>query len=329
MTSHVNPPSDSTALITGVTGQDGYYLAAELRAAGMTVHGVVGPSQTADAVAADGIVGHRIDLTDSAAVNELVDSVAPDYVFHLAGLSSVGRSWQMPVSTVDINAVSTTAVLDACLRLQERTGDAVSVVNASSAEVFAGSSDSPQDETTTIAPTSPYGVSKALGHMMCQVYRGRGLQASNAILYNHESPRRPPTFVTRKITAAVAAIESGTQERITLGNLTLRRDWGWAPDYVDAMYRMALHGKGDDFVIATGVSHSIAQFVEAAFAAVGIADWRDRVDIDEELNRPADSADMVGDATRAQAVLGWHPTKTFAQIVTAMVNADRRQERSS
>ncbi|GGF28582.1 GDP-mannose 4,6-dehydratase [Williamsia phyllosphaerae] len=317
------------ALISGVTGQDGHYLAARLIEAGITVHGVVGPSRSVESVSAPGFVGHELDLTDAAQVRALVADVAPQHVFHLAGLSSVGRSWTDPVATVDVNAVSVTAVLDACLQFQDETGDPISVVNASSAEVFAGSSESPQDESTAIAPTSPYGVSKALGHMMCQVYRRRGLQATNAILYNHESPRRPATFVTRKITAAAAAIAAGEQDRLTLGNLSLRRDWGWAPDYVDAMYRMALHGKGDDFVVATGESHSVAEFVETAFAAVGITDWRAHVEIDDELNRPADSADMVGDATRARDVLGWQPTKTFEQIVTSMVNADRRQEQNS
>ena len=155
-------------------------------------------------------------------------------------------------------------------RFQDATGKAVSVVNASSGEIFAGSPQSPQTEATPISPTSPYGASKALGHMMCQIYRSRGVQAANAILYNHESPRRPATFVTRKITNAVAAIVVGRQQRFTLGDMTVRRDWGWAPDYVDAMYRIARNGTGQDFVIATGIARSIAEFVAAAFAAVGI-----------------------------------------------------------
>jgi GDPmannose 4,6-dehydratase len=165
--------------------------------------------------------------------------------------------------------------------------------------------------------------------MMCHVYRSRGLEASNAILFNHESPRRPLAFVTRKISAAVAGIANGEQESVTLGDLSVQRDWGWAPDYVDAMVRMADHGKGDDFVVATGVSHSIADFVAAAFAEVGITDWQAYVHTDSTLVRPVDSAVMVGDPTRAESVLGWRPTLTFEQIVAAMVHADLRQEQHS
>jgi GDPmannose 4,6-dehydratase len=164
--------------------------------------------------------------------------------------------------------------------------------------------------------------------MMCQVYRAKGLEASNAILYNHESPVRPERFVTRKITKAVAAIAAGRQDRLALGDVTIRRDWGWAPDYVDAMFRMALHGKGDDFVVATGVTHSIADFAAAAFAVAGIADWQDRIDSDSALLRPADRAAMVGDAGKAAAILDWRPTKSFADIVEAMVVSDLGQEQS-
>jgi GDPmannose 4,6-dehydratase len=316
----------ATALITGVTGQDGYYLVQSLADAGMMVHGVVAGVQNAHdtdkAWTRPEVCVHTLDLSHTAGVVQLLRSVRPDYVFHLAGMSSVAESWRDPVRTIEVNALSTTALLDACVGMQESTGEPVVVVNASSGEVFDGSIDSPQSETTPVKPTSPYGASKALGHMMCQIYRSKGLEASNAILYNHESPRRPPIFVTRKITMAAAAIAQGRQDTVSLGSLLVRRDWGWAPDYVDAMVRIAAHGKGDDFVIATGVSHSIADFAAAAFSAVGISDWRAHVVSDPDLVRPTESADMVGDARRAHEVLGWTPTKSFDEIVSAMVNHD-------
>ncbi|CAM3545441.1 GDP-mannose 4,6-dehydratase [Mycobacterium frederiksbergense] len=322
-------PEKPTALITGVTGQDGYYLSRLLVESGLTVHGIVGRNETAESVEVEGVNAHAIDLMDADAVLDLVTEVSPDYVFHLAGVSSVAMSWQMPVYASQVNAVSTAAVLDACLQAQERTRRKINVVNASSAEIFAGSSVQRQNEQTPIRPTSPYGASKAFGHMMCHLYRERGLHASNAILFNHESPRRPTTFVTRKITAAVAAIARGEQDCVTLGNVAVQRDWGWAPDYVDAMYRMAQRGEGDDFVLATGVAHSITDFVAAAFAAVDIPDWKEKVRIDNDLVRPLDSEVMVGDPNKAQRVLGWRPTMSFRQIVAAMVESDLAQEQDS
>ena len=314
-----------TALITGLSGQDGHYLSRLLVRAGVAVHGVLGPSNTPHRFRAEvGITPHTTKLDDRTAVHELVAAVAPDFVFHLAGLSSVAGSWTHPVETVELNAVSTTTLLDACLRVQDRLGRNIVVVNASSAEIFAGSEDSPQNESTPINPTSPYGASKALGHMMCHIYRTKGLQTCNAILYNHESPLRSPRFVTRKITMGVAAIARGDTDAISLGNLAARRDWGWAPDYVEAMYRMATHGVGDDFVIATGVSHSISDFVQAAFAAAGMYDWQERVRTDTDLLRVVERADMVGDPSHAARVLDWRPSTTFNEIVTQMVEYDLR-----
>jgi GDPmannose 4,6-dehydratase len=287
----------------------------------MVVHGVL-PPDGEQGVARSEVQGHSADLTSSEQVASLIAGIEPDYVFHLAGVSSVARSWSDPVSTMRVNALSICAVLEGCRRFQDDSGKTVSLVNASSGEIFAGSQQSPQNEGTPIKPTSPYGASKALGHTMCQIYRTRNLQAANAIFYNHESPKRPDTFVTRKITKAVAAIAAGRQRRLTLGDMTIRRDWGWAPDFVDAMYRIARDGMGQDFVVATGISHSIAEFVAAAFAAVGIEDWQSYVDSDISLFRPADSAEMVGDASKAQAILGWTPTMQFEQLVAAMVRCD-------
>ena len=317
-----------TALITGITGQDGYYLADLLLREGIEVHGTVRTSAQAADVA-PGIVTRETHLTNRESVATVVDAVEPDLVFHLAGVTSVAASWDDPVHATEINALSTAAVLDACLRTQERSGKPITVVNASSSEIYAGASDSPLSETTPVCPLSPYGASKALGYSLCQVYRSRGLQASNAILFNHESPRRPPTFVTRKITAAVAAIALGRQDRLTLGDVSVQRDWGWAPDYVEAMYRIAEHGKGDDFVVATGVAHSISDFVATAFAAAGIDEWKELVVSDQSLIRPADRPAMVGDATKARDVLGWKPSKAFYEIVVAMVESDLQRERNA
>jgi GDPmannose 4,6-dehydratase len=315
------------ALVTGITGQDGHYLSRQLLNEGYAVHGVVSPNRGINGLA-EQVSPHTADLTNAESVVNVVDEVKPDVVFHLAAISSVAASWDDPVASTAVNSLSTAALLDGCLQAQGRTGRKITVVNASSCEIFAGADDSPQTEATPIRPISPYGAAKAMGHMMCQVYRAKGLEASNAILYNHESPIRPERFVTRKITKAVAAIAAGRQDRLVLGDLSIKRDWGWAPDYVDAMYRMALHGKGDDFVIATGEAHSIAEFVDAAFAAAGITDWPDLVDSDPELLRPADRAAMVGDAGKAAAILDWRPTKTFADIVAAMVDSDLGQEQS-
>jgi GDPmannose 4,6-dehydratase len=314
-----------TALITGVTGQDGYYLSELLQRNMFAVHGVLRPSGRKDGLLPH-VHAHCVDLTETESVTALINAVEPDVVFHLAGVSSVAASWHDPVSTARANAIPITALLDACLQTQNQTGKKITVVNASSCEIFAGAADSPQTETTAVHPISPYGASKALGYMMCHVYRAQGLEASNAILYNHESPRRPDKFVTRKITKGAAAIAAGRQDRLVLGDMTVKRDWGWAPDYVDAMYRMAKHGKGDDFIVATGVAHSVADFVAAAFSAAGVDDWISHVESDAALLRPADQAAMTGDATKAEVTLGWRPTMSFQDIVKAMVCSDLGQE---
>ncbi|WP_167103709.1 GDP-mannose 4,6-dehydratase [Mycobacterium sp. DL592] len=314
-------PPRGAALVTGVTGQDGHYLARLLTASGLTVHGVTRPGSLPGR-AAPGVVEHPVDLEDADTVLALVRRVAPQYVFHLAGVTSVAASWHDPVTALSVNSGSTTALLDGCLRVQDEQGQPIVVVNASSAEIFAGSSQSPQTEATPINPTSPYGASKALGHMMCAIYRTRGLAAANAILYNHESPLRPTRFVTRKISTAVARIACGLQDSVRLGDLQTRRDWGWAPDYVDALYRIALRGAGEDFVIATGTSYSIADFVRTAFAEVGIDDWQRYVHTDAALIRPTDPVDMVGDPSHAEQSLGWRRTADFPDIVAAMVRHD-------
>lgn len=312
-----------TALVTGVAGQDGSYLAEALVGLGWSVHGVAKPGSNE---VVDNVTMHPTDLGETGAATQLIGITDPDYVFHLAGISSVWQSWNDPVLTTRVNGVSAASLLDACYLHQEASGKRVMVINASSAEIFAGSGVALQNEDTPIAPTSPYGASKALSHNMVQVYRSRGLEATNAILYNHESPRRPDTFVTRKITKAAAAIARGTQSVLELGSMSAERDWGWAPDYVAALVRMAEYGKGEDFVVATGKSHSVGDFVAAAMSAVGISEWQNYVRDDPGMLRPADSARMVGDAAKARELLGWAPTMAFADIVAAMVEFDMTEE---
>ncbi|WP_052061509.1 GDP-mannose 4,6-dehydratase [Rhodococcoides fascians] len=309
------------ALITGIGGQDGSILAAKLSELDFDVVGTVQPG-TKEELDLPDVRLLEADLRDHERCRSVVVDSEPDVVFHFAGISSVGYSWDHPVETAAVNGNSAAALLDALLELQTTSGSERTFVNASSAEIFAGAGVSPQREDTPISPLSPYGASKAFSHNMVQVYRSRGLRASNAIFYNHESTLRPTKFVTRKITAGAAAIARGKQSTLELGNLDARRDWGWAPDYVDATILMANHNDGEDFVIATGVAHSVRDFVDAAFRAAGINDWHDLVVSNEAFGRPADSAEMVGDASRAKSVLGWEPTKHFDDVVRAMVEHD-------
>lgn len=308
-----------TALITGILGQDGSYLAEELLAEGYTVHGVVAPGTSGELAGAS---LHTLDLRDSDSVAALVREVAPDQVYNLAGITSVAQSWTEPELTAQVNGVAALGLLEACWQQSEDTGNRVAVVQASSAEMFGQAELSPQDERTPLAPVNPYGAAKAFAHLAVGVYRSRGLHASSVILYNHESPRRPPQFVTRKITSTVAAIARGEASELRLGNLDARRDWGWAPDYTHAMHLAAAHDSPGDYVIATGESQSVRDFVGAAFAHVGIADWADRVVVDPAFFRPVDPADLRGNPARAEEVLVWRRSTTFEQMVAAMVDVD-------
>lgn len=311
------------ALITGITGQDGSYLAEQLLAAGWEIHALVrAPIDHEPAVVVQGATVHLGDLANSSELPKLVDDIEPDYVFNLGGLSSVARSWVEPVATGHISGIAVLALLDASWKLQERTGRVVRFVQASSSEIFGDAPRAPQSEKTAIAPISPYGIAKACAHHAVAMYRAKGLHASSGILYNHESPRRPATFVTRKITKGVAEIAAGMSGGISLGNLDVKRDWGWAPDYVDSLVRMSMASEADDYVIATGESHSIREFVIAAFSEVGIADWEPFVTIDPRFFRPADALEMRGDASKAHSVLGWQPTVDFTGIVSRMVAMD-------
>jgi GDPmannose 4,6-dehydratase len=313
------------AFVTGATGQDGSYLCEELLASGVEVHALhhapSSPSLAGQAWAED-VVWHDGDLTDAAAVTALVAEVEAEEIYHLAGSTSVAASWNDPIGTSDLTGMGALTVFEAAWRLQERSGHAVRVVQASSAEIFGSPEHSPQTEATPIRPASPYGAAKAFAHHLAGVYRGRGLGVATTILYNHESPRRPVSFVTRKITAGVAAIARGEATELVLGNLDARRDWGWAPDYVHAMVLANQAPLADDFVIATGVAHTVGDFVAAAFAAAGIEEWQGLVRTDPAFVRPVDPAAQVGDASHARATLGWSPTLSFADVVAAMVAAD-------
>lgn len=311
------------ALITGLGGQDGSFLAERLVEEGWEVHGLSWRREFSDTdMEVAGTRSHTLDPADATGLTTLVRAVSPTHVFHLAGVSSVWQSWQQPVYATEINALCTVALYAACLDLQEQTGLRTIVVNASSGEIFAGSGVSPQTESTPVVPISPYGATKAFGFHMARVFRTRGLRVSSAILYNHESPRRPETFVTRKITKGVVDIVRGRSDTITLGNIDAPRDWGWAPDVVDCLYRMGQREEPNDYVVATGVAHTVRDFVRVAFDAVGITEWESHVVFDSQLARPTEPALMVGDASKARNELGWNPTMGFEDIVRAMVAHD-------
>jgi GDPmannose 4,6-dehydratase len=312
------------ALVTGATGQDGSYLVEQLLAEGAEVHALV--REGAGHPDAGGLPAavhrHAGDLTDGPALERLVAEVAPDEVLNLGGLSSVARSWAEPALTGQVSGLAVGHLLQACHDLQEAGGRTVRFVQASSAEVFGAAAQVPQDERTPVRPLSPYGAAKAYAHHLVGVYRSRGLHAVSCILYNHESPRRPETFVTRKITAGVARIAAGVQQELAMGNLDARRDWGWAPDYVQAMVLAGRAAEPGDFVVATGVAHSVRDFVAAAFRTAGVEDWERYVTVDPRFARPSDAPELVGDPTRAREVLGWTPTVTFDDVVARMVEHD-------
>ncbi|MGB0102353.1 MAG: GDP-mannose 4,6-dehydratase [Nocardioides sp.] len=308
------------AFITGVSGQDGSYLAERLLAEGVEVHALAHELEPLPDL--PGVELHTGDLTAIDDVRALLVDLAPDEIFNLAALSSVARSWEEPDLTARVNGAAAAGLLESALLVQEKQGRRVRFVQASSAEIFGQPDRSPQDESTAVRPMNPYGAAKAYAHLMVDVYRRRDLHAVSAILYNHESPRRPAQFVTRKITSTVAAIAQGRADRLALGNLEARRDWGWAPDYVDAMVRAARAERPADYVVATGVGHSVREFVAAAFARAGVTDWEQYVVIDPEFVRPADPTELVGDASRARTELGWSPTVEFDELVGRMVDAD-------
>ncbi|WP_105034941.1 GDP-mannose 4,6-dehydratase [Cryobacterium aureum] len=311
------------ALVTGVTGQDGSYLSESLQAVGWDVHALVRAEDLRNPhPSLLSVNSHLGDLADSVFLERLINETEPNVIFNLGGISSVAYSWDHPVATGQISGLAVVALLEAGWRCQERIGREVRFVQASSSEIFGDARESPQSEQTPISPISPYGLAKTYAHQAVAIYRAKGMHASSGILYNHESPRRPSAFVTRKITMAAAAIASGSPDKLMLGSLDLKRDWGWAPDYVDALVRMSNAVVPDDYVIATGESHSVREFVAAAFSAVGIDDWEPVVGIDQRFVRPADPQDMRGNSSKIRSALGWSPTVSFEQVVSRMVRHD-------
>jgi len=265
------------------------------------------------------VVRHSMDSHEFRSVLQVLTRSAPDEIYSLAGQSSVGLSFEQPVETIESNAMGTLNLLEAMRIL----GRPIRLYSAGSGECFGDTQGEAADETTAFHPRSPYAVAKATAHWLVSNYReAYGLHASTGILFNHESPLRSRRFVTRKIVAAACAIASGSRERLVLGNLGVHRDWGWAPEYVEAMWLMLQQPRGDDFVIATGQQHSLAEFAEAAFAHLGL-DWRDHTDSSPSLYRPTDIVSSRGNAGKAAAVLGWRPKWAMAQVVRGMVDAER------
>ncbi len=317
------------ALITGITGQDGSYLADLLLGKGYQVHGIVRRASTfntsrIDHLYADphingvGLFLHYGDLSDSVNLVKLLYGLKPDEIYHLAAQSHVRVSFDIPEYTADITAVGTIRILEAI----RETGIRSRFYQASSSEMYGKAREVPQSEKTPFWPRSPYGVSKVFSYWATVNYReSYGLNASNGILFNHESPRRGETFVTRKISRAVAAIKHGLQHELFLGNLEAKRDWGYAPEYVEAMWHILQQDSGDDFVIATGEAHTVREFAEAAFAHVDL-DWKKYVKHDPRYERPAEVDILIGDSSKAKKNLGWEPKVRFYELVKIMVDAD-------
>jgi GDPmannose 4,6-dehydratase len=305
------------ALVTGVGGQDGGYLAERLVADGLEVHALVLGGEGRPRHCPGDVVLHEGDVADIEATRRLVLGLRPTEVYNLAAISSVARSWDEPDLVALVNGQAAVALMESA-----RQVGGVRFVQASSAEIFGEPAESPQTECTPVRPVNPYGAAKAFAHLAAGVFRRRDQHVSSLVLYNHESPRRDERFVTRRITSSVAAIARGEADELVLGNLDARRDWGWAPDYVDAMVRAARADEPDDYVVATGHAHAVRDFVAAAFEAAGITDWEQLVRQDPALLRPADATELVGDASRARERLGWAPTVGFEDVVRRMVAAD-------
>ena len=314
--------ADKRAIITGITGQDGSYLAELLLEKGYEVTGVIrrtsAPNVTRIEHLLDRITLAPADLLDQLSLIRIVQAVKPQEFYNLAAMSFVPASWDQPLLTGEFNAQGVTRVLEAIRQVDP----GVRIYQASSSEMFGRVREVPQTELTPFYPRSPYGVSKAFGHYITVNYReSYGLFACSGILFNHESPRRGVEFVTRKVTDGVARIKLGLADHLSLGNLDACRDWGFAGDYVRAMWLMLQQERPDDYVIATGISHSVRELVEIAFGHVGL-DWRRYVRTDPAFIRPAEVDHLIGDSTKGRQQLGWEPAVTFEQLIAMMVDAD-------
>jgi GDPmannose 4,6-dehydratase len=317
------------ALITGVTGQDGSYLSEFLLEKGYEVHGLIRRSSSFNTervmhifedphVADQRFFLHYGDLNDASSISRLIERVRPDEIYNLGAQSHVRVSFDIPEYTTEINALGTLRILDT---LKEE-GLRAKYYQASSSEMYGKVVETPQSETTPFAPQSPYAAAKVYAYWITRNYRDAyGIFACNGILFNHESPRRGETFVTRKITRGIARILAGKEQKLYLGNLDAKRDWGYAKDYVEAMWLMLQQDEPDDYVIATGETHSVREFLEEAFRLVG-KDWQDHVEIDARYYRPLEVDILMGDASKAREKLGWRPKVTFRELVRTMLEAD-------
>ncbi len=320
--------SERVALVTGITGQDGSYLAEQLLGKGYIVHGLIRRSSSFNTARIDHLYQdphepdtklflHFGDLTDGSRLVTMLERIVPSEIYHLGAQSHVRVSFDQPEFTGDVSGLGTTRLLEA-LRISEVPAR---FYQASSSEMF-GSTKPPQSESSPFHPRSPYAAAKVYAHWMVRNYReAYGLFACNGILFNHESPRRGETFVTRKITKAVARIRAGLQADLYLGNLDSRRDWGYAPEYTEAVWQILQAAEPDDFVIATGTSFSVRDFVEMAFSYAGL-DWREHVRFDPRYLRPTEVDELVGDASHARKILGWEPRVLAPELVKIMVDAD-------
>lgn len=314
-----------TALITGITGQDGYYLSQLMLGKGYRVVGLIPPTRQSSIVKlgdlAERVEIYSVDLTDAAALTQAVEQLQPTEIYNLAAPSFVPDSWDDPLGTLDLITGTATRLLSATRQL----GLATRFYQASSSEIFGDVRSAPQSEETPFRPKNPYGAAKLHAHWTMVHHRDRyGLFACSGILYNHESPRRPPQFVTRKITLAAAAIKLGLRDRLSIGNLDAKRDWGFAGDHVEAMWRMLQADKAEDYVIGTGKLHTVRDLVSAAFSCVGL-DWQKYVETDPELVREDEHFQLVADPSKAMRNLNWKPQVSFEQLVETMVQADLKR----
>jgi len=322
------------ALITGITGQDGSYLAELLLDKGYEVHGLIRRTSSFNTQRIDHLYQdphfngvrfflHYGDLADSVRMTKLLYELRPDEIYHLGAQSHVRVSFDIPEYTADVTGVGTVRILDAIR--ESGIGHAVRFYQASSSELFGKATQVPQTETTPFHPRSPYACAKLYAYWITRNYReAYEMHVSNGILFNHESPRRGPTFVTRKITMAAAKIKLGLQEALYLGNLEAKRDWGFAGDYVDAMWRILQQDEPDDYVIATGEAHSVREFCAEAFALLDL-DWKEYVRYDPRYERPAEVDLLLGDPSKAKRILNWEPKVTFKELVKMMVEADFKE----
>lgn len=320
------------ALITGITGQDGLYLAELLVSKGYEVFGLIrGQNNPKYKLVTDTIPEVTLltgDLTDLSSLVRAFGVAQPDEVYNLGAISFVAYSWENASLTSDVTGKGVLNILEATRLYAGDDIKKVKFYQASSSEMYGKVQQVPQSESTLLWPRSPYGVAKVFGHYMTINYReSYGMHASSGILFNHESPRRGPEFVTRKVSQAVARISLGLQDDITLGNLDAKRDWGFAGDYVDAMWRMLQQPEGDDYVVATGETHSIKELLEVSFAAAGIENWEKYIKQDPRFMRPAEVDLLIGDPAKAKDVLGWTPTVDFPTLITMMVENDIAEQK--